>query len=199
MNKKAALLLSTILAFYPAACGNDNGGDQRNIGNTPAGSYEPSAEDVSPAATKGASGEDGTEISEDLTGIKTDTASSKILIAYFSVPEDVDITGVDAIAGASVVVQDGEKLGNTEYVAGLIQQTIGGDLFRIETGEPYPLDHGPLVDQAAEEQDDTVRHVVQAALNEDQQLLTGLALAAGGLLVVHPYKTVTLAILRVGL
>ena len=61
------------------------------------------------------------------------TESGKILIAYFSVPEDVDINDVDAIAGASVVVRDGEKMGNTEYVARLIQETVGGDLFRIET------------------------------------------------------------------
>lgn len=54
-----------------------------------------------------------------------------MLIAYFSVPEDMDTT--DAIAGASIVVRDGEKLGNTEYAAKLIQETVGGDLFPIET------------------------------------------------------------------
>lgn len=78
-------------------------------------------------------------------------AGSNVLIAYFSVPEDIETT--DAIAGASIVVRDGEKLGNTEYVAELIQQTIGGDLFRIETVEDYPPDHDTPVDQAAEEQD----------------------------------------------
>ena len=39
------------------------------------------------------------------------TDSSRLLIAYFSVPENVDAT--DAVAGASIVVKDGEKLGNT--------------------------------------------------------------------------------------
>lgn len=85
------------------------------------------------------------------------SGESRVLIAYFSIPEDVDISGVDAIAGASIVVRDGQKLGNTEYVAGLIQKTIGGDLFRIETVENYPLDHDPLVDQAADEQDENAR------------------------------------------
>lgn len=85
------------------------------------------------------------------------TQDQRILIAYFSVPEDVDTTGVDAVAGASVVVREGEKLGNTQYVAELIQETIGGDLFRIETVEPYPLDHESLVDQASEEKADAVR------------------------------------------
>lgn len=83
--------------------------------------------------------------------------TSNILIVYFSVPEDVDTSGTDAIAGASVVVKDGEKLGNMEYVAKLIQETVGGDLLRIETVEPYPLDHDPLVDQAAGEQDADLR------------------------------------------
>ncbi len=48
-------------------------------------------------------------------------------------------------------------MGNTEYVAKVIQQTVGGDLFRIETVEEYPLDHEPLVDQAADEQDEKKR------------------------------------------
>ena len=77
--------------------------------------------------------------------------SSNILIAYFSMPEDVDPAGADAVSGASIVVRNGEKLGNTQYIAQLIQETIGGDLFRIETVQQYPLDHDPLVDQASDE------------------------------------------------
>ena len=65
--------------------------------------------------------------------------------------------GVDAVAEASIVVSEGEKLGNTEYVARLIQQAAGGQLFRIETVQAYPLDHDPLVDQAADEQDEDAR------------------------------------------
>lgn len=47
-------------------------------------------------------------------------------------PEDVNISGVDAVASASIVVRDGEREGNTEFVAKRIQETVGGDLFRIE-------------------------------------------------------------------
>ncbi len=88
---------------------------------------------------------------------ESEDTGSHILIAYFSVPENIDISGVDAVAGASVVVRNSEKMGNTEYVAKVIQQTVGGDLFRIETVEEYPLDHEPLVDQAADEQDEKKR------------------------------------------
>ncbi len=88
---------------------------------------------------------------------ESEDTGSHILITYFSVPENIDISGVDAVAGASVVVRNSEKMGNTEYVAKVIQQTVGGDLFRIETVEEYPLDHDPLVDQAADEQDEKKR------------------------------------------
>ena len=47
-------------------------------------------------------------------------------------PEDVNISGVDAVASASIVVRDGEREGNTVFVAKRIQETVGGDLFRIE-------------------------------------------------------------------
>lgn len=158
MKRKAALFISTILVFCLVSCGADNNvGNQNNAENTPAVSFEPPVENIPAEGTEEALGQSSAETAEDLVGAETDTTGSNILIAYFSIPEDVDITGVDAVAGASVVVKGGEKLGNTEYVAGLIQQTIGGDLFRIETIEPYPLEHGPLVDQAAEEQEDHFR------------------------------------------
>lgn len=88
---------------------------------------------------------------------KNESTGSRILIAYFSMPEDVDTSGVDAIASASIVVRDGERQGNTEFVAKVIQETVGGDLFRIETVQDYPLDHDPLVDQAADEQEENLR------------------------------------------
>lgn len=91
------------------------------------------------------------------TSAKEENENSNILIAYFTVPEDIDTNGIDADSGASVVVKDEEILGNMEYMALTIQDAIGGDLFRIETKEAYPLDHEPLVDQAAEEQDENAR------------------------------------------
>jgi len=82
---------------------------------------------------------------------------NKILIAYFSMPEDVSTDGVDAVAGASIVVKESEKLGNTQYVAQIIQDTIGGDLYRIETVSGYPLEHDALLDYASGEQSSNAR------------------------------------------
>ena len=95
--------------------------------------------------------------------------TSNILIAYFTMPEDIDVSGIDADAGASIVVKDGEVMGNLEYMALTIQQAVGGDLFRIETQESYTLDHDPLVDQAAEEQDENARPALATHIENLEQ------------------------------
>lgn len=89
------------------------------------------------------------------------SASSNILIAYFSVPET---DGVDAVAGASRVVVDGDVLGNTQYIAQLIQQQTGGDLFRIETVQKYPGSHDPLLEFACNERAEGARPELAAQM-----------------------------------
>ena len=84
----------------------------------------------------------------------------KVLIAYFSMPEDIDVDDVDAVSGASIVVKDNQVFGNVEYMANVINKTIGGNLFQIKTEEDYPLNHEALVDRAAQEQDDNARPVI---------------------------------------
>lgn len=71
-----------------------------------------------------------------------------ILVAYFTVPET---SGVDAVASASRVVEDGEVVGNVEFIARTIQEETGADLFAIETVQTYPGTHGALLDFAAAE------------------------------------------------
>lgn len=74
--------------------------------------------------------------------------NGKNLVVYFSMPDNVD---------DSTVVIDGETLGNTQYMACVIQETVGADIFRIEPETPYPTDHDELVDLAKEEQNDNAR------------------------------------------
>ena len=62
----------------------------------------------------------------------------------------------------STVVINGEVLGNTQYMAYVIQEQTGADIFRIEAETPYPLDHDILVDQAAEEQAQQARPTIAA-------------------------------------
>lgn len=89
--------------------------------------------------------------------VQNNTENENILIAYFSVPENVDTDGIDANSGASIVVKNKDVLGNMQYMAMTIQEAIGGELFRIETKEKYPLEHETLVNQAKEEQNEEVR------------------------------------------
>ena len=77
--------------------------------------------------------------------------------------------GKAGIIVGNYFVDNDEVLGSTEYVAQVIQQTIGGDLFRIEAAEPYPLDHEPLVDQASEERDNQVRPELTSHVDHFEQ------------------------------
>lgn len=71
---------------------------------------------------------------------------SNILIAYFSRWGNTEYPdNLDASTSASVVI-DGERFGTTEYVARMIQQTVGGDIHLIETVTPYTTDFDELRD-----------------------------------------------------
>lgn len=54
------------------------------------------------------------------TDVSESSEGNNILVAYFTMPEDVDTEGVDAIAGASIVVDEGKIMGNVEYIASII-------------------------------------------------------------------------------
>lgn len=74
--------------------------------------------------------------------------NNKILVVYFSNPEDVRTNGVDGVASASVQFLNGERVGSTEKMAKIIQEYVGGDIFKIETEISYPTEHDALVEFA---------------------------------------------------
>lgn len=141
-QKIVTLLLAGTMIVSLAACGREDTSQENSNENVQA--IQETEQDAGEQNETADSGSD-------------QNTGSNILIAYFSVPEDIDISGIDADAGASVVVQNGEAVGNMQFMAEAIQQAVGGDLFRIETEEEYPLDHDPLVDQAADEQSENAR------------------------------------------
>lgn len=193
-KKRTALFMGLMLALSLTACsGRQQTGTTENNSHSQAESESNTTLDNSQAhenSSDDGSSQESTASSDD-SGRKNENSSAaddsqeknttqaeqagtsgenaRILIAYFSIPEDVDTDGVDAVAGASIVVKDNQKMGNTEYVAGLIQEAVGGDLFRIETQEQYPLDHDPLVDQAAEEQDADARPALETHIENPDQ------------------------------
>lgn len=64
-------------------------------------------------------------------------SEQNILIAYFSVPLN---DGVDTVSRASRKISDDGTFGNVRFMANVIQQNVGGDLFSIETVQKYPMD-----------------------------------------------------------
>ena len=88
-------------------------------------------------------------------------ADGRILIAYFTVPET---DGVDTVSSASRVATDSGVVGNTQYIAQAIQQSVGGDLFAIETVQEYPGTHDELLEFAYNELQDNARPELAAQI-----------------------------------
>ena len=91
---------------------------------------------------------------------------AKILTVYFTMPET---DGTDAVSGASRIIENGDVVGNTQFVAQQIQDTAGGDLFQIETTKTYPGDHDTLVDEASQEQDEDARPELSSKIDNLDQ------------------------------
>lgn len=85
-----------------------------------------------------------------------------ILVTYFTVPET---DGVDALSGASRIISEGEVLGSTEYIAKVIQEATGGDLFAIKTVQQYPGTHKELIDFAKKEVEAKARPKLSTHIN----------------------------------
>ena len=103
---------------------------------------------------------DGNNINEEAAETTTapetvaNAGSGKSLVVYFSVPET---DGVDAVSGASRVLVDGKVIGNTQYVASIISEASGSDLFEIKTERTYPGTHRALIEAAKVEHDGNAR------------------------------------------
>lgn len=99
----------------------------------------------------------------------TPAESGKTLVVYFSMPETTDPNNMTEEEANSTVVIDGEVLGNTQYMAYVIQDTLGADIFRIEPETPYPTEHEVLVDLALEEQNDNARPAIKDSIADLEQ------------------------------
>ena len=90
--------------------------------------------------------------------------AGRSLVVYFSMPETTNPNNMTTEEDNSVVVINGQVLGNTQYMAQVIQRTVNGDIFRIEPVNPYPTDHRTLVDLASEEQDANARPAIKESI-----------------------------------
>lgn len=135
MKKLTTILLTFAMALSLAACGSTT-----IVTVTPTPEAEPA--ESTPAASSG--------------------GDANTLVVYFSVMET---DGVDTVGGASRVAVGDEPLGNLEYVAGLIAEETGGELFRIETVQEYPTTHQPLLEFAHNEAQENARPELASTLN----------------------------------
>lgn len=145
MKKTLVLLLTFLFACFLTACAGqkqETGSDSTSVTDISISSEstevsEPEEEQISSAEPETPDSQTAPESSG--------TESSNILIVSFSrwgnteYPDDVDAT-----TSASIIEDGNGRYGTTEYVANLIQQTVGGDIYRIETVEPYTADFDEL-------------------------------------------------------
>lgn len=89
---------------------------------------------------------------------KKAASSGKILIAYFTLADNYENPiDMDATSQASINIENKERIGNTEYLAGAIQEETGGDLFSVVVKNPYPNDYDKITDMGSEEQEEDAR------------------------------------------
>lgn len=137
----SGLLIASLSACSsPAQGAQDSGASQAAVSQTGTPQVEAQKEMAEPAVTEN---RQETAKTESGSGQNENGASSSpVLIAYFSRVGNTDFPdGVDAVSSASLMVKDGGLMGNTQYVASLIEQNTDGDLFLIETVEKYPADY----------------------------------------------------------
>ena len=146
MKKVIFLLLVSLLVISLVACGNNSSDESNVVINTP--------DNTSSIVT---------ENNNTTQPTKPGLNENKILIAYFSRVGNTDFdANVDAVTSASLNLQDSVLEGNTEIIADMIQETVGGDLFLIETVNKYPADYDTVVDLGQQEQRGNVRPELSA-------------------------------------
>ncbi len=161
MKKLTALLLSLMLVFSLAACGSN----PQAAETEPATSAPVSEETQEPETSEETESTDASEQESETP----QASDANALVVYFSMPETTNPDNMTEEEDNSVVVIDGEVLGNTQYVAYVIQENTGADIFRIEPETPYPTDHDTLVDLAAEEQDNDARPAIKDRIENLEQ------------------------------
>lgn len=95
--------------------------------------------------------------------------TAKNLVVYFSMPETTNPDNMSREEELSTVILDGEVLGNTQYVAYVIAENTGADVFRIEPVTPYPLDHSELEEIAQKEQQENARPEIAGIVENIEQ------------------------------
>lgn len=156
-----SILMSGLLVLGLAACGTAQESTTK--------------ENTEPQTSSTAKAEQSTESPNAESSAGTDSEQAvdgKSLVVYFSMPETTNPENMNAEEEYSTVVIDGEVLGNTQYVAYVIQENTGADIFRIEPVTPYPMDHAELEEVATEEKRNNAMPEIAAEVENLEQYNT---------------------------
>lgn len=94
----------------------------------------------------------------------------KVLTVYFTrVGNSAFEPDVQAVSGASLVIDDDKLIGNSELLGKMIQDAAGGDLFAIRTEEKYPSSYGETTMVARTEKQQGIRPVLVGELPDMSQ------------------------------
>lgn len=123
------LVMGIVMTFALSACSDKTtespAGSNSNTPNS-------SSQNLSDSNLQNPSDDSSRPVNED----------AKALVVYFSVPDNRDNSYVEV---------NGERLGNTQYMAYTIQENTGANIFRILPKNPYPTDHDELLAVAQNE------------------------------------------------
>ena len=88
-----------------------------------------------------------------ISGEEVALEDRKILTVYFTRVGNTDFAdGVDAVSGASLLLdEEGNLLGNSQVIGLMIQDAAGGDILSINTRKMYPSSYSATVSAAGDE------------------------------------------------
>ena len=98
-----------------------------------------------------------------VSGEKVQWKGEKPLVVYFTRLGNTDFEDdTDAVSGASLMLADGELMGNTQLLAAMIDNAVDCDVRAITlTGEKYPSSYGDTVSAASDELKDKARPAIE--------------------------------------
>lgn len=149
MKKKICMFLAAGLAVFLTACSTPGKVETSAVSreNVQQSIKDPNESTVQVQAVTEAESE-----TVELSGEMGE--SSRTLIVYFSRWGNTEYPAdVDATSSASIVIDQKQQYGTTEYMARMIQEQTGGEIHLIETVEPYSADFQEVVDDNHAEMD----------------------------------------------
>ena len=83
-----------------------------------------------------------------IEGEKMEDRFGRVLTIYFTRVGNTDFEeDVDAVASASLMEDSGRLIGNSELLAKMVQNSVGGDIYAITTQKRYPSSYKVMMDE----------------------------------------------------